>query len=156
METLSFEMQSARKRRLNPDAPPISFAIPTGSGWKLEIVAPLPVAVKAAGEGYAATTHLAAFRIVRRTQREALLALQEHLEWAFIDLSAIPGEELGEADRALLNSLSRYLRLPQQGCGSLGIAERQAFLSYPEEERQVVLDRHSRLFPPAVGEPLDA
>lgn len=157
MQAISHEAgASVRRLRNNSNASPISFAIPPGPGWKVEVVTPIQVQLKAESDGFVATAPLAPFRVRRETHREALLAFQEHLEWAFIDLSAADDEKLASNDRTLLGKLLEYLRLPGEGCAPLGLPDRRAFLAYPEEERRLVLDRHARLFPPATEESLDA
>lgn len=128
-------------------AQPKHFAIPVGSGQRVSITRPIPVEATHDRTGHTATAVPFGIKVTRSNLREALLALQLHLEWAFVDFSLAPGEMLAQSDARALQAMAGYLALPGDDSHGLTLSDRVAFNSLPKEEKALILERQARLRP---------
>ena len=145
--------QTERRRAFRERwAHPRSFAIPKGRGWKVEVINLIAVDLCAEDGVFIAKAPRFGLAPSRPMARQALLALQMHIEWAFLDLSQAPGGQLTQEDKLLLAKLSKHLQLPEGGAEPLTLEDRRTFLAFPDGERQMVLERQARLVSPELQE----
>lgn len=131
---------------------PLDFALPAGSGQRVEIIRLIPVEVTHDRSGHTATAVPFGIKVTRANLRDALLALQLHVEWTFVDFSVADGDALTAEDKKTLERLAGYLAMPSNLSAALTLHDHGQFHALPSEEKKMILERQARLFPPDMDE----
>jgi len=105
--------------------------IPAGALHWCTVTKPVTVICTVNGLGWVATCPNDRVQAIRDTRRAALLAVQEYLEMAFVDLTLAPACRLTMEDRTFLDELRRHFNSQISGFPPLAETDVDRFAQFP-------------------------